>query len=147
MQRFITSVIRALHLAQSWARKLQSKTPYSSAPSPNNYLPTYVFVFQIISFPLALPPLTYTRSNSSHSCHIPSPSHSSRVDVSNYACRRVQITTLLIMQFLSPPVTLPLFSPLCSQTPSVYAPPLMSETKFHTHTEPQQKCGLLYSDV
>jgi hypothetical protein len=59
---------------------------------------------------------------------------------------------LLIMKFFPTSyhfisLTVQIFSSApCSQTPSVYVPPLMSETKCHTHTEPQAKLWLVFTN-
>jgi hypothetical protein len=46
----------------------------------------------VVSFPLAFPPIIYTRSPSPHSCYIARPSHPPRLDYSNYTWRIVTAT-------------------------------------------------------
>jgi hypothetical protein len=53
----------------------------------------------MVSFPLAFPPITYTLSSSLPFVQHAQPSHSPRLDYSNYTWRRVQIIKLLVMQF------------------------------------------------
>jgi hypothetical protein len=77
-------------------------------------------------------------------CYMPITSHPTSLDRSNYTWRRVHVAKLLNMQLslrtchficLDPNI----LSEQSSQTPSVYVPPFMSETKFHAHTEPHAK--------
>jgi hypothetical protein len=125
-RRFITVFTRARHWSLSWARSIQSAPPHPF----QYYSPTYILVFLVVSFlltshqyPICIPSL--------HSCYMSCPSDPPWLDHSNYVWRGVQIMKLLIMQFfLQPPITSSLCdtnifsSAPCSQTPSVYIPPL-----------------------
>jgi hypothetical protein len=81
-----------------------------------------------------------------HSCYMTHPSHSSWLDHSNCTWRRVRYDATHYAVFshllsLHPSLVQISSSTPCSQTHRlrVYVPPLMSETKFHSNTEPQAK--------
>jgi hypothetical protein len=107
--------------------------PILSLQDPSQYYSlTSVLVFLAVSFP----PTTYMRSSSPpFVLHAQPISSSSRLDYSNYTrtWRRVQITKLFVTQYSPPSRHLKIFSSApCSQTPSVYVPPLVSRPSFAT---------------
>jgi hypothetical protein len=107
------------------------------------YPPTYVLVFLVAYVSLASPPTTFLFSP--FVLHAP-PISSSSPNFPNYtylakstnheALHYTVISILLSPHLFSVQIS---SSDACFHTPPVYVPSLMSETKFHTHTEPQVK--------
>jgi hypothetical protein len=105
------------------SHKSSPLVPVLSQTTPVHTTPFYLSKFILIlsshlhlgllsgSFPLVLPPITYLRFSSPHSCYMHCQSHPPCIDYSDYTWRRVQITTLLIMQFLHPLIISSLFGP------------------------------------
>jgi hypothetical protein len=83
--------------------------------SSNIILPSNTCVFPAVCFLQVSPPKHYILPSSSHTCHMPSPSHSPLFDHLNNILWGIQIMKLLIMK--CPPVSSPFRSRCLPQHP------------------------------
>jgi hypothetical protein len=101
--------------------------PYHPIPSlqgVSQYYPIYyILAFQVISFLLASPLMSYMHFILNHSCYMPCITHLPWLDYSNFTCQRVLVMKLIMQpfptscHFSSIQIS---FSAPCPTTPSVY---------------------------
>jgi hypothetical protein len=144
--RFITVFTRALQWSTSWARSIQSTPPHPIALRSILMLSTHLslgllnglflsgfptnILYELLYSPFVLHalPISFSSTWSFQLCL----AKSTRYETPYYAV----FSNLRSLNFSSVQI---FFSARCPQTPSVYVPPLMSQTKFYTHGERQAK--------
>ena len=78
-RRFIIALTSVRHLSLSWASPIQSIYPRPTSWRSILILSTHLCLgLPRVSFPPVSPPKPYTPPLLTHTCHMPSPSHSSR---------------------------------------------------------------------
>jgi hypothetical protein len=136
-QRFITKFTWALHLLLSWARPIQSTSPHLTSSRSSLILSTHLRLGLPSSFFLSGYRINnlYTFLFSPFVLHAPTISTSLTWLFWLHLAKGTSQEAPCYTVFSTLPSPHP--SAPCSQTSSVHTHPLMPDTKFHTHTEPQ----------